>query len=57
MTRLKNMDLRSAVLGVASAFLLLGISPATARTYYVSQSSGSDRWSGEAGTPGQNTGP
>jgi len=57
MKQLKKLDMQSAALGVASAFLLLGISPAPAKTYYVSQSSGNDRWSGEAGTPGQDTGP
>jgi len=45
------------VLWAAAAGLMLGAMSAQAKTYYVSQSSGNDSWTGQAASPGGANGP
>jgi hypothetical protein len=45
------------VLWAAAAVLMLGAMSAQAKTYYVSQSSGNDSWTGQAASPGGANGP
>ena len=47
----------SIVSVVAAACLILGAKPAKATTYYVSQSSGNDSWTGQAASPSGAAGP
>lgn len=42
---------------IAAALLTAAVWPSQAATYYVSQSSGSDSWTGKAAAPGGGTGP
>ena len=46
-----------SVISVAAACLILGATSAGAATYYVSQSSGNDSWTGQAATPSGKAGP
>jgi len=52
------MNFRSrALLGLIPAILCASVPPARATTYYVSQSSGNDSWTGIAETPANGNGP
>jgi len=57
MTTTPNHVRFSAMLGTLSVVLCCGSMPAQAKTYYVSQSSGNDTWTGQAENPGNGTGP
>ena len=57
MTTVRAMGEFSVIAVVAASLLAFGAMPAQATTYYVSQSSGNDRWSGEAASPGGTRGP
>jgi hypothetical protein len=48
---------RPSVVAAAAAVLILGAVSAHATTYYVSQSSGDDGWTGQAASPDGTTGP
>lgn len=47
----------AAMLGLIPVVLCFGVLSARAMTYYVSQSSGNDTWTGQAENPGNGTGP
>ncbi len=57
MTTIPNHVRFPAMLGTLSVVLCCGSMPAQAKTYYVSQSSGNDTWTGQAENPGNGTGP